>query len=120
MRRLTCWWQNIVGKLRIVDSSVTYREVPGLQNDSSPYGKSRDLQSLAGDSLSMLNLSKATRYSSLSLKDVVGLCAGMRELADGNFSVVLPGLGRGDEVGDMALAVETLNVKAEQKARAEV
>jgi CHASE3 domain sensor protein len=35
-------------------------------------------------------------------KPVVGLCAGMRELAEGNFQVVLPGLGRGDEVGDMA------------------
>ena len=52
-------------------------------------------------------------------KPVVGLCAGMRELADGNFGVVLPGLGRGDEVGDMAQAVETFKVKAEQKARAE-
>jgi methyl-accepting chemotaxis protein len=52
-------------------------------------------------------------------KPVVGLCAGMRELADGNFDVVLPGLGRGDEVGDMAQAVETFKVKAEEKARAE-
>ena len=52
-------------------------------------------------------------------KPVIGLCAGMRELAEGNFDVVLPGLGRGDEVGDMAQAVETFKVKAEQKARAE-
>jgi methyl-accepting chemotaxis protein len=52
-------------------------------------------------------------------KPVVGLCAGMRELAEGNFQIVLPGLGRGDEVGDMAQAVETFKVKAEQKARDE-
>ncbi|MFH1344155.1 MAG: methyl-accepting chemotaxis protein [Pseudomonadota bacterium] len=52
-------------------------------------------------------------------RPVVGLCAGMRELAEGNFEVVLPGLGRGDEVGDMAQAVETFKVKAEQKAREE-
>ena len=52
-------------------------------------------------------------------RPVIGLCAGMRELADGNFQVVLPGLGRGDEVGDMAQAVETFKVKAEQKAREE-
>ena len=52
-------------------------------------------------------------------RPVIGLCAGMRELAEGNFQVVLPGLGRGDEVGDMAQAVETFKVKAEQKARAE-
>ena len=52
-------------------------------------------------------------------KPVVGLCAGMRELAEGNFQVVLPGLGRGDEVGEMAQAVETFKVKAEEKAHAE-
>ena len=52
-------------------------------------------------------------------KPVVGLCVGMRELAEGNFQVVLPGLGRGDEVGDMAQAVETFKVKAEEKAREE-
>lgn len=52
-------------------------------------------------------------------KPVVGLCAGMRELADGNFQVELPGLGRGDEVGDMAQAVETFKIKAEQKAHEE-
>jgi methyl-accepting chemotaxis protein len=48
-----------------------------------------------------------------------GLTAGMKELAEGNFGVVLPGLERKDEVGDMAQAVETFKVKAEQKARAE-
>jgi methyl-accepting chemotaxis protein len=48
-----------------------------------------------------------------------GLTFGMKELASGNFGVVLPGLGRKDEVGDMAQAVETFKVKAEEKARTE-
>ena len=48
-----------------------------------------------------------------------GLTSGMKELASGNFAVVLPGLDRKDEVGDMAQAVETFKVKAEQKARDE-
>jgi methyl-accepting chemotaxis protein len=48
-----------------------------------------------------------------------GLTSGMKELAGGNFGVVLPGLGRKDEVGDMAQAVETFKVKAEEKARDE-
>jgi methyl-accepting chemotaxis protein len=52
-------------------------------------------------------------------KPLSGLTSGMQELAEGNFGVVLPGLGRKDEVGDMAQAVETFKVKAEQKARAE-
>jgi methyl-accepting chemotaxis protein len=52
-------------------------------------------------------------------KPLAGLTSGMQELAEGNFGVVLPGLGRKDEVGDMAQAVETFKVKAEQKARSE-
>jgi methyl-accepting chemotaxis protein len=48
-----------------------------------------------------------------------GLTSGMKQLAGGNFGVVLPGLDRNDEVGDMAQAVETFKVKAEEKARDE-
>ena len=48
-----------------------------------------------------------------------GLTSGMKELAGGNFRVVLPGLGRKDEIGDMAQAIETFKVKAEEKARDE-
>jgi methyl-accepting chemotaxis protein len=45
------------------------------------------------------------------------LSVSMEELADGNFGVVLPGLGRKDEIGGVAGAVEKFKVKAEQKAR---
>jgi HAMP domain-containing protein len=47
------------------------------------------------------------------------LSSSMQELANGNFGVVLPGLGRKDEIGDVAEAVENFKVKAEQKARDE-
>jgi methyl-accepting chemotaxis protein len=52
-------------------------------------------------------------------KPLSGLTSGMKELAGGNFGVVLPGLDRKDEVGDMAQAVETFKVKAEERAREE-
>ncbi|EJW11861.1 methyl-accepting chemotaxis sensory transducer [Rhodovulum sp. PH10] len=48
------------------------------------------------------------------------LTSSMRELADGNFDVVLAGLGRGDEVGEIAGAVEAFKIKAAEKARQEV
>jgi methyl-accepting chemotaxis protein len=48
-----------------------------------------------------------------------GLTSGMGELAGGNFGVVLPGLDRQDEVGEMAKAVEAFKVKAEEKAHDE-
>jgi methyl-accepting chemotaxis protein len=47
------------------------------------------------------------------------LSKSMQELAEGNFTVVLPGLGRKDEIGDVAQAVETFKVKAEEKAHVE-
>ena len=53
------------------------------------------------------------------LRPLFALTGAMGELAEGNFDVVLPGLGRKDEIGDMAQAVETFKVKAEQKARDE-
>jgi methyl-accepting chemotaxis protein len=40
----------------------------------------------------------------------------MQRLASGDFAVVLPGLGRADEVGDMAQAVETFKIRAKQNA----
>ena len=43
----------------------------------------------------------------------------MRELAEGNFDVVLPGLGRKDEIGAVAGSVEAFKVKAQEKARQE-
>ncbi|NVN88867.1 MAG: HAMP domain-containing protein [Rhodopseudomonas sp.] len=73
---------------------------------------------LAGGSL-ILGVALALLIGRAIAKPVVGLCAGMRELAGGNFNVVLPGIGRGDEVGDMAQAVETFKVNAEHKAREE-
>ncbi|GAB1716909.1 MAG: methyl-accepting chemotaxis sensory transducer [Nitrobacter sp.] len=53
------------------------------------------------------------------LRPLSALTGAMGELAKGNFSVVLPGLERQDEMGDMARAVETFKLKAEQKARDE-
>ena len=47
------------------------------------------------------------------------MTAAMQELAAGNFAIVLPGLGRRDEMGEMAQAVEAFKVKAVEKARLE-
>ena len=52
-------------------------------------------------------------------KPLRALTASMLELAEGNFDVVLPGLGRKDEIGDIAAAVERFKVKAALKAQAE-
>jgi methyl-accepting chemotaxis protein len=52
-------------------------------------------------------------------RPLAALNKSMLELASGNFAVVLPGLGRKDEVGDIAGAVERFKQVSEQKAREE-
>jgi methyl-accepting chemotaxis protein len=52
-------------------------------------------------------------------KPLVGLVLGVQKLGEGQFDVVLPGLGRADEVGAMAGAVESFKVKLAEKAREE-
>jgi methyl-accepting chemotaxis protein len=47
---------------------------------------------------------------------IAGMTHAMQKLAAGDFGVVLPGLGRSDEVGEMAQAVETFKIIAKQKA----
>jgi methyl-accepting chemotaxis protein len=50
---------------------------------------------------------------------ITALTQSMRELAAGNFGVVLPGLTRKDEVGNIARAVDEFKVKAAEKAQRE-
>ncbi len=52
-------------------------------------------------------------------RPVVAMSKAMRELAVGNFEVQLPGLDRGDEVGQMAHAIEDFKVQAIAKAERE-
>ncbi len=52
-------------------------------------------------------------------RHVTSLKRAMLGLADGDFTVVLPGLHRKDEIGDIARAVETFKVKAVERAQIE-
>jgi methyl-accepting chemotaxis protein len=59
-------------------------------------------------------------FSAMTIARPMGaLTKSMNELAEGNFAVVLPGLGRKDEIGDVAGAVEKFKVMAQERARAE-
>ncbi|MCA1411693.1 HAMP domain-containing protein [Bradyrhizobium sp. NBAIM20] len=53
-------------------------------------------------------------------KTVASMTAAMRQLGEGRFDVVLPGLGRKDELGDMAEAVEMFKLRAREKLQAEL
>ncbi|MET4803838.1 methyl-accepting chemotaxis protein [Bradyrhizobium sp. LB11.1] len=49
-------------------------------------------------------------------RPVIAMCKAMRRLAAGNFEVVLPGVGRKDELGEMASAIEEFKMTAVAKA----
>ncbi|MGX4773360.1 methyl-accepting chemotaxis protein [Bradyrhizobium guangdongense] len=70
--------------------------------------------------LAMLVLVGSWLMSFLSIaRPIRALTVAMDKLAGGDFSVVLPGLGRKDEVGGVAAAVEKFKLVSEQKAREE-
>jgi methyl-accepting chemotaxis protein len=52
-------------------------------------------------------------------RPIIEMCKAMHELAMGNFDIVLPGLGRKGEVGQMASAVEGFKIQALEKAARE-
>ncbi|MGA7804582.1 methyl-accepting chemotaxis protein, partial [Bradyrhizobium sp.] len=49
-------------------------------------------------------------------RPMIAMCKAMRELAGGHFEIVLPGLGRNDELGEMASAVEEFKLQAVARA----
>ncbi|MDD1520561.1 MULTISPECIES: methyl-accepting chemotaxis protein [Bradyrhizobium] len=70
--------------------------------------------------LAMLVLVCSWLMSFLTIaRPIRALTVAMDKLAGGDFSVVLPGLGRKDEVGGVAAAVEKFKIVSEQKAREE-
>ncbi|MEN3378852.1 MAG: hypothetical protein V7604_4207 [Hyphomicrobiales bacterium] len=77
------------------------------------------LQQLAGIIMLLLGIGVAYLMGRSIVNPIAALTGAMRELAGGNFDVLLPGLGRKDELGQMAKAVETFKVRAAEKAEQE-
>ena len=65
--------------------------------------------------LGAITLLIARRMSSA----LVRMTSSVTELGEGNFGIELPGLDRGDELGDMARSIEQFRIKAAEKARNE-
>jgi methyl-accepting chemotaxis protein len=55
----------------------------------------------------------------LATRQLLRLAGAMRELATGRLDIVLPGIDRRDEIGDIAKAVENFKTVAVEKAKAE-
>ena len=108
-----------IEKLDAVKESIGKAFVKTTADTEDRITSTVTLQEVVAGAAVVLGLLIAYLIARGIIKPLSGLTSGMKELAGGNFGVVLPGLDRKDEVGDMAQAVETFKVKAAEKAREE-
>ena len=105
--------------IEAVSKSVTAIRAEAEQSDRSERESVQRLIAVAIAGIAALVMGAGLFIGRSVSKPLKAMTAAMIELANGNFAVVLPGLGRRDEIGDIAQAVETFKVNAEQKARDE-
>jgi methyl-accepting chemotaxis protein len=93
----------------------------GVYNDDLAAERNRMVLTAAaiGGGILLLVLVLAVFTTRDFTRRFAALKGAMRELANGNFEVVLPGLGRKDEIGEMAGAIEAFKAKAAEKAQGE-
>jgi methyl-accepting chemotaxis protein len=110
-------------------------EIEAIANKITEYGKARSEEAWSAASDEAASVERTSMMAGIAVALLlIGTCVfsiftiarpmrelsvSMEELAGGNFAVVLPGLGRKDELGDVAGAVEKFKVVSEQKARDE-
>ncbi|MCA1433431.1 MULTISPECIES: methyl-accepting chemotaxis protein [unclassified Bradyrhizobium] len=111
----------IAGELDVLISQIAdYARHKSEEKNAAAAAQMRSSEQLAilVGALAMLVLVGSWLMSFLTIaRPIRALTVAMDKLAGGDFSVVLPGLGRKDEVGGVAAAVEKFKVVSEQKAR---
>src|SRR3984893_1586720 len=110
---------NTIGKMDDVKASIGQAFEKTATETEDRISNTTTTQEMVAGAAVLIGLLIAFFIARGIIGPLSGLTSGMKELAGGNFGVVLPGLDRKDEVGDMAQAVETFKVKAEEKARDE-
>jgi methyl-accepting chemotaxis protein len=108
--------EELLGKTAEFSNKVSSDSAAELRNDMSAA-----LQiNMAIGALVVLVLAGAALFGTLTIaRPMQALTAGMRELASGNFDIVLPGVGRKDEIGGIAGAVDEFKQKLAEKMRLE-
>ncbi|MDA9546746.1 MULTISPECIES: methyl-accepting chemotaxis protein [unclassified Bradyrhizobium] len=111
----------IAGELDVLIGQIAdYARHKSEEKNAAAAAQMRSSEQLAilVGALAMLVLVGSWLMSFLTIgRPIRALTVAMDKLAGGDFSVVLPGLGRKDEVGGVAAAVEKFKVVSEQKAR---
>ncbi len=118
-KAITTLTVNAVGKIEDVKESIGKAFEKTKAETEDRIASTVTMQEFVAGAAALLGILIAFFIARGIIGPLSGLTFGMKELAGGNFGVVLPGLDRKDEVGDMAQAVEAFKVKAEEKARDE-
>lgn len=108
-----------IARVEVVKTGIMQSQSQTVAATNDRVSSTTSLQMFVAAASTVIGLVIAFLIARGIIGPLSGLTAGMKRLADGDFSVVLPGLNRKDEVGDMARAVEGFKVKAEEKARIE-
>ncbi|KJC43808.1 chemotaxis protein [Bradyrhizobium sp. LTSP857] len=124
-----------VDRIRKETLAPINEEISELANEITNFAKQRSVETRAAAEAEAGSVARTSLITGVLVAMVlIGACifsvfsiarpmraltVAMEKLAGGDFSVVLPGLGRTDEVGEIAGAVEKFKVVSEQKARAE-
>ncbi|MDE5442958.1 HAMP domain-containing protein [Bradyrhizobium sp. CSA207] len=124
-----------VGRIRKETLVPINEEISELTNEITNFAKERSVEARAEAEAEVASVARTSLGAGVLVALVlIGTCifsvfsiarpmraltAAMEKLADGDFSVVLPGLGRKDEVGEVAGAVEKFKIVSELKAREE-
>jgi methyl-accepting chemotaxis protein len=119
---LAQWTPYTVGKLMSVEAVAEVALDAAKERTAAQYGAARDdliLQLGLMAAAVILVVGMVLLVSLRVIRPLHKLSAAMRKLADGDFGVVLPGLGRKDEIGAIASAVEGFKIRAAEKAQRE-
>jgi methyl-accepting chemotaxis protein len=124
-----------IARIRKEVTAPVGSEIETLGNKIVDYAKSRAEEGRAAAEAEAASVERTSLFAGIAIALLlIGTCVfsvftiarpmralsvSMEELAGGNFAVVLPGLGRKDELGAVAGAVERFKVVSEQKARDE-
>ncbi|WP_453945994.1 methyl-accepting chemotaxis protein [Bradyrhizobium sp. USDA 372] len=106
----------------LIEQIADYARHKSEENNAAATAQMRSSEQvgMVVGALAMLVLVCSWLMSFLTIaRPIRALTIAMDKLAGGDFSVVLPGLGRKDEVGGVAAAVEKFKIVSEQKAREE-
>ncbi len=91
-----------IGKVETIKSDIQQVQSQTVAATSNRMSTTSMLQQIVAGVATVVGLAIAFLIARGIIGPLSGLTAGMKRLADGDFSVVLPGLARKDEVGDMA------------------